>query len=484
MAIRFLIPLLLAASLAASEGERLQLKGSGWFQFGRITHSSDTLSDNFNYNGNWSQNSGAQFTVISDIDANWQGAVGLGGLQIHNAQGADRINARPEHVIKFKPYITEARFSFYLQSKEASPLAFHAGLFPYQYNPDVRNLGAYLLRGPVYPGILISEFESQSLDPTVGNILGAQIRNRIGNAFTQDLLLRSETDLPPVYDFSLAYVASLNLGGVLELGAGVNFYRLIPSNSKITDLEDRAAFSLAFPGAGEHPYMNNYGYRDSVGILPAAQRTTPEDSVLYDTTLLSMRGTKLMGRVAFDPKPWFGASALGPRDLRLYAEAAVIGVRNYGRVYPDIAERIPFVVGFNLPVFRLLDEAAVEVEWYGAPFRDDYQRLLAKSSPVPRNNIEGYAKPRVADSLGFIEGTNIPFGDPYDVTRMKKDDWKWSFYASKTFANCFKLSFQAANDHFRPYTADNSFPYETERFEAAFTTLKDWYFMFRMGFFF
>lgn len=460
-----LLLLLATGRASADDAAKLYLKGSGWFQFGQILHSSDTLSSNFNYNDNWVQNSGAQFTVIADIDENLQGAMGLGGLQIHNAQGT--IQKAREMSLGFSPYITQARLTWVSDTREYSPFIIDFGLFPYQYNPDARNLGAYLFRGPVYPGTLISEFESQSLDTTVGNILGFKFRNNIGKAFTQDLIIRSETDFPPVFDLSLGYVAAFRLGEVLEIGAGANFYRLLPMRPKATKLTDREGFQIIVPDSGGHPYDGNYAY---------------VDPVTGDTTLLSHQGIKLMGRIAFDPKPWIGSDALGPRDLKLYAEAGVIGVKDYPGVYPSIGERIPLMVGLNLPTFKLLDEAVLEVEYYKAPFRDDYRRLIAENSPIPMNN-HSYTPAR-EDSSGTLMGTNLPFGDPYDVTRMHKDDLKWSLYLSKTFAGCAKLSVQAANDHYRPNTQLNSDATTVERLESAFTTMKDWYVMARLGFFF
>jgi len=40
-------------------------------------------------------------------------------------------------------------------------LSLSAGIFPFKYNPDVRNLGEYLFRGPVSPGFLITAFDFQ-----------------------------------------------------------------------------------------------------------------------------------------------------------------------------------------------------------------------------------------------------------------------------------------------------------------------------------
>lgn len=449
-----------AGKAGAEDAAKLRLNGKGWYQFGRIMHSTDTLVEDFNYQGNWSHGSGAQFTVTADIDENWQAAMGLGGFQFHNPQGSVSKTALSN--LGFAPYITEGRVTFTTGPRGESPWTLNLGLFPYHYNPDVRNLGSYLFRGPVYPGILFSEFESQSIDPTIANMLGIQVRHKIGGFFTHDLILRSETELPPVFDFSLAYLANMNFGGVFEVGGGANLYRLIPIQRDLTLLRDRATFGIT-PTA--KPYDGDYAYIDSTG----------------DTTLLTHQGVKVMGRLSFDPKPLLGTEVLGPRDLKIYAEAAVIGIKDYKGVYPDIMQRIPVMLGFNIPTFRLLDEATLEVEWYGAPFRDDYRRLYVQTSPTPVSN-GNYQRESTPDGR-LVSDTTKAFKD-FDVTNMKKDDIKWSLYLSKTFMGSLKMSMQAANDHYKPYTHVNSPAGTTQRFESAFTTLQDWYLMARVGFVF
>jgi hypothetical protein len=227
--------------------------------------------------------------------------------------------------------------------------------------------------------------------------------------------------------------------------------------SKATLLTD-PEFQITDPRAASptdpHPYYGNYAYIDTV---------------TNDTTIIPHQGIKVMGRVSFDPKPLFGIEGWGAMDLKLYGEAAIIGLKDYAGVYPTMSERMPMMVGFGIPSFGLLDESVLEIEYYGAPFRDDYRRLMVDASTIPTNN-KSYTPERTA-------------GTEWDVHNMKKDNLKWSFYVSKTIQNSMKLSAQVANDHFRPFTHINSDPTQVERLESAFTTTKDWYLMFRLGFF-
>lgn len=441
----------------AEEQAKLYLKGSGWFQFGKVMQSSDTTNPVYNYNDNWLQTSGAQFTVLADIDEHLQGAMGLGGMQFHTQQGIPSTAAQT--AIGFVPYITEARFTYFSGPRESPPLVFDIGYFPYQYSRENRNFGSYLLRGPVYPGFLFSEFESKSLDPTVANILGFRGRHNWGESFSHDLLLRSEIEFPPVFDVSLLYVATVRLGGILELSGGANLYRLIAMQPEATSPKKNGEFKITDPstvvGPGEkaHPYLGDYAYIDTL---------------TGDTTMLSHKGIKLMGRMSLDFKPLFGIEGWSPLDLKLYVESAIIGLKDYPGVYPDIKERIPVMFGLGLPSFGFLDESVIEVEWYGAPFRDDYRRLMTEASPIPMNN-KSYTPNRVDGSAD-------------DVHHNKKDDWKWSFNAAKTFKSSMRLSAQVANDHFRPLTHINTNPTQVERLESAFTTMEDWYLMFKVGF--
>ena len=102
-------------------------------------------------------------------------------------------------------------------------LQLEGGLFPYKYNPDVRNLGEYLFRSFTYPQCLINVFDRPYAD-----VAGLRIGNQVGTCFHEDLLLTSEIHDFPLMDFSLSYLASYNLAKVVDVGAGIDFDRLFP----------------------------------------------------------------------------------------------------------------------------------------------------------------------------------------------------------------------------------------------------------------
>ena len=465
-------------SAAAADKTVISFTGLGWVQYGRVEHSSDTA--NYNYNGNTAQSSGAQITLRAKVSEKFEGAAGLGVLENHylagNASGGSRVP-----LIR-TPYIAEASFTYSLWNRETSQLRLTGGLFPYDYNPDVKNLGLYLLRGPVHPGILISGFETKAVLP-IANTLGFRLHHESGR-WRQDLILNSETDWYPFYDVSPAYLLNYQAGPVFRVGAGVNFYRYLSIESKLTSPDSMSGNNRDTNSA--HPYNRNYIYVDtSTG----------------DTTFISFKGTKLMANAVFDPKPLFGnPGILGSEDLKIYGEVALLGLDNskaYTDIYGDYKHRMPVMLGINIPAFRLLDQLSLEVEWYGAKYRDDLQRFQTGRdfypSPLPVDNSDAFRSkikiridnpntPLVGDSIDidvWDRNRSVPFSDVDVLKNLKADNWKWSLYGSRTIQGHFKLSFQLANDHFRPGgVVDN------RSWEAILSTPKDWYWMTKVAYFF
>ncbi len=453
-------------STESSDSIKFELHGSGWYQFGRIMHSSDTVDHSHNYNKNWIQSPGSQFTIKALISDQLEAAIGLGGYQIQTAQGSG--NAIIATKVQFFPYLTESRFTYFPISQSEPKWIINLGLFPYQYNQDTRNLGSYLFRGPVYPGLLFSEFQSKTLDTTVGNVLGLNIHNQYAFGFSHDLIFKSETDLPPIFDISVAYLAKYKIGG-FEFGTGINLYRILPANKKVTQLTDKA-----FPvESGSHPYDGRYGYQQIDSSVISGK-------TVYDTTniTISHQGIKLMGQISLDFNTWAKLDGFG--KFKLFSEFAVLGTKSYKGVYPKITERIPIMVGLYLPV-PYLSEFLIEAEYYGARYKNDYLKLWRDGATVPVSN-QDYS--REQDTSGHLKGRpTVIFTDPVDINNMVKDNIKWSVYMSKSYYKNTKVSLQIANDHFRPYNQYIA-PAEGDvsRYATAFSTLKDWYAMFKIGF--
>jgi hypothetical protein len=305
----------------------------------------------------------------------------------------------------------------------------------------VKNLGLYLTRGPVYPGILVSGFENKYTRP-VANTLGFRLNHRAG-AFEHDLIFNSETETFPLFDISPLYVASVKWGSVLKLGAGANFQHLLSVDPRLTSPDTLEA------NGGDDPSDGNPLNRTHIYV----------DSVAGDTTYLSFAGTKVMAFLSFDPKAWFESEALGAEDLKLYAEVAVLGLNTtkaYKALYGELKNRMPVMVGFNIPAFHLLDHLSLEVEWYNSRVKDDLSRFQASTgnfySPIPVANTK-----------------NLD---------LKKDDLKWSLHGERKVGQ-IRVSAQVANDHSRPGGTLTS---RSSEWQAFFVDPKDWYWMAKVGF--
>jgi hypothetical protein len=312
-------------------------------------------------------------------------------------------------------FIVDKAYGSYLWGDTASPfLSVTFGRFPYKYNPDVRNLGEYLFRSGTYPAYLINNF-----DLPYARLTGLKLSSDLfGNSFAklhQDLMLTFETDIPPYYDASLSYIADYDVGKFLSLGLGAEYAHLISVDESQTT-----------------PVSTNNQY--TVG--------TDTTSHYY-----TFRGVKVMGRLSFDIKPLIPVlgSIFGKEDLKIYTEAAILGVKNYPANdsinstnsnhyniwgYDSLLNKIPIMLGFNIPTFKLLDVFSVEVEWYGSPYPNNYAKELGKgnnsSLPIP----DFYDRPN--------------YGYAYE------DNWKWSFYAKKMFMHDhYGVILQVARDHTR-----------------------------------
>ena len=443
---RVLNPVLLALLLVFpcalfAQEMALEYHGAGWVQFGKVESSymspdpgADLKDD---YNKNWMQSTGGQLDLTAKMDSNWDAGLALGVVGVHLPRGG--MSVASYWYPFWVPYVGEARISYSHPGFSSGKFRLTLGSFSYDYSPDAKNLGLYLMRGYVYPGAVESGF---------GGIFGGMAHYEQAG-FGNDLILKSE-DERPSYDLSLADVVSYQILPGLEIGAGVNFYRLVSQ----TDCS---------PGG--------YGLcsiQDTVKADTGIVRDSITGNVKIDSITGSLSGTKLMGRFHMDPKALFGFSslgslALGKQDLILYGEAAILGLTNYPLVYDDMLRRIPVMVGFNFPVFGYLDYLSLEVEYYASKNSSDN---------VGANWGGGWVPLQENDPSGK--------NDPDLRYYKKRDDWKWSVNASRVLFGHMQLSAQVADDHLRPGGWHDS-PWVGKE---AFRTPKDWYWTCKLAYFF
>ncbi|MBN1309254.1 MAG: hypothetical protein JXA18_15120 [Chitinispirillaceae bacterium] len=282
-------------------------------------------------------------------------------------------------------------------------LQVEAGFFPYKYNQEVRNLGEYLFRTYCYPASMVNEFDKPYADLT-GIRIGGSVAAGPGT-MNADFLLTTSTRFWPFMNWSPALLVDYSIPRIFTIGAGVQFWNLIPVG------------------------VNNPRIGSWVGGSP----TEPDSNSTF-------AGTKLMTRFSFDGKGLFPADApfvamLGKDDLKLYGETAVLGWKNYPGPDSTIDDgyeqrlwRVPFMFGINLPVFTVLDLLSIELEYRESPYPNSIFYPVYRMEPKPAD-------------------------------RQDHAQWKWSVYAGKNLGPHVGLVFQAARDHIMPQSTIQAVDY-------------------------
>jgi hypothetical protein len=253
-----------------------------------------------------------------------------------------------------------------------------------------------------------------------------------------DLMLTNETDfpMPPADDYSLSAIVGLNLLKIVDLGAGVQLMNFLSVNK-----------ALVTP----HDTTQNQYFPEGSHVKPDDRSDTVSGREFY-----SSAGTKLMGRVSIDPKMLFPCSILGKEDLKFYAEAAVLGLKDYTLYQNDttwhaipLEKRIPLMVGFNLPAFKVLDLLSVEMEYYQCPYSMEVWPVLLSGLPSGRDQL-------------------ISRAGMYNPSDWRNDDIKWSVWAQRSFHNFFTVKLMVARDH------DFMYSYSNRVIRQTITKKEDW----------
>ncbi|MEO6095277.1 MAG: hypothetical protein ABIW76_06265 [Fibrobacteria bacterium] len=459
--------------------------------------------------------------------------IGVGGLFWKPVPESE--NPKTKH-IAFGPGISEASAQYDFSDR----LKLKFGFFGYKYNADAVNLGEYLLRSEAYPNIIHSAGPGGWvwLNSNEYKSMGVRLSwETFGGALRQDLLLFSEFNETPIFDFSPTYVATLKVGKALELGGGISLHRWLPIHPSITTptTEDNTYIKYnAFPAVQWHADMvvekangtldtvfaawnagstfdrNAYlaahpelkavrdvkvtqlgttaGVREGLIIrnrelnncLEAFEDQScdpilKEANQLYvydeagekvknaaggDSTLaiqsaeekhLTFKGVKVMGRASLDLGSLFGMD-MKSGSFKLFAEAAVLGIQNQPIFYQKIQERIPMMVGANIPTFGLLDLLSLQMEYFKNPWEDNNRMQFDKALPQ----------------------AVFPNDNPALYQAHHEDDVKWSIDLQKSLFTGLDLYLQVANDHFRfqdEFAQPSYIPVTNDK--------QDWYYLVR-----
>lgn len=334
----------------------------------------------------------------------------------------------------FNLYIFEGQGEYTFGDVEKKYLQIGVGYVPFKYNPDARHLGEYLFRSSAYPQVLYNDYEFAAK-----SLLGLRLTsNLLDKAFHQDLLLTFATANLPFKDINLGYVARYTKS-VFGIGAGFQYEHMLNVFGKqVTPTTNEAGGTLVYT---YHP----------VPELP--------DSAVSDSTHYTFQALKLMGMASLDIKEAIPVlkEKLNPEDLRLYAEIAVLGVKDYGYFYNDITKRMPIMLGVYVPTFKVLDFLCAEMEYFKSDYLNNPYWMLYANYPIPQEL-----------------GAKLPF---------KKSDFKWSIIAKKSFTKHIYMSAMFGRDHYFLRFPSGRYNVENiKNFGEAMPGAEHWQWMLRVGF--
>jgi hypothetical protein len=253
------------------------------------------------------------------------------------------------------------------------PLRLKAGVFPYKYNEDAKNLGEYMYRTYTYPNIITSG-GLVVLNSAGVQLNGAAVETRVGG-LKNDLILSVKTDQVPSAALSVTDIVSYTVGGFLTVGAGYmfdNFYSADGLN------EGKGSDSTAFPQ--EYYWILADGRKVSLG-----SSLNPGDSVV-GTGHFSFKGQKAVWRASVDLGNLIPGELFAPNSFKVYYEGVLMGVENRPIFYEKRSDRIAHMFGVNVPTFGILDVLSGELEYCSNPYAPDMSNATLYLSPTPKNN--------------------------------------------------------------------------------------------------
>lgn len=445
---------LLLAAVLGSGPAQAQLDGvdknkltiKGFVDFGHLVNGYNYYApDDLGKDIGWLPLNRANVLAIQDFAAgNFDASMGLSGL-VWWPYGQGKSANISERVLQVKPMVPVARARWKFGEPTGTNGSIQVGTFSYKYNPDAKNLGEYLYRSGTYPGMLFTG-EGWLLMNRAGNYSHGALLSvaQMDGALKHNVSLFMETVFYPVGDFSPGYDASFT-SKWFDIGAGAVWNHGIAFRPSKLASKDPSNTYMEIKGktaAGIDTVVK--GRADQI-TAPA----TPTDTSLTNWTI---KGVKLMGRAALNLGQLLPEAMRGPEDLRIFVEAALLGVKDYPLFYEKKSERIPIMFGVNLPTFKLLDVFSVQGEIYKSPYSDG-TKFVREALPI------------------WQTGT-------VDSSKSKVDDFKWSIYGKKAVNQTFSVYAQAASDHFRLTDA----AFSSSNIPLTNSWNHDWYYLFRLEF--
>jgi hypothetical protein len=436
---------LAAMAPVRAEVERAPIRVGTNIDLGQIVKGE--ISEGTEEPGQFLSRTGVSMTQFATVNKKLDITVSVGGLFWYSLPVSP--GAPHTRLVKFGPGVGQASGLFRFGDNENPSALLEFGYFPHKYNPDAKNLGEYQLRSGTYPGYLWTGGWS-IVNSAAYMAQGTRLKvPTFGGKLKHDLMLFMERDFEPTYDISPSYQIAYKPTEAFEMGAGVTWAHGLPIKPSLTTPKDRANAYVGDSALAKEEWQKAGYELTDIHVVPDGDSragTAAPDGKPYVTvtengipdsrlSYYTFQGVKIMGRASINPQAWLRSAMLGPEDLKLYAEFAVLGVKDYPTYYESISERIPVMVGFNLPTFKLFDIFSIEVEYYNSKFqnniRDVFQLSYPKWQLPPGQTTSTYP--------AFIDTSKI----------VTEDDIHWSIYAKKSLFEGLDLFIQVASDHMR-----------------------------------
>lgn len=497
-----------AGALAAASAEEMEIKYrplsiAGLAEFGMLNGA--RYGSNDPLETDWVDHFGAFVTQTADVGDHLSFDVGLGGIfQFMKRELVLATWLGTQWKAFFiGPTVADLRYG---SLRDGDGFGLQFGRFTYKYNPEATNLGEYMFRSGPYPTFLLGGGYAVIGAPQA-YLQGLRLNYTLGG-FRTDLFVVGETTIPTLYDFSVAALASYSMGeGLLDVGAGVNFKRILPvrpskttpkvsqnsyftRNNKVytgytnyyteqanfytamakrfpadsaAHMANAATFAAIADSVGnDNRAFDDNGAPKTVGWLDSATQLVP-GSEFY-----TQKAITAMVRASLDIKKLVGSGPFGPNDLKLSVEANVLGIKDYPIFYENVADRIPITATFNLPGFKYVDLISLQVERFASPWMNGYGNLLG-------NN--GYNVPVPTLPTGGDENWNeTAFNDI-----SERDNLSWSLLIRKNMVGAAWAAVQFARDHSRTVSKDFWVGGGLEPTEVLGRE-QDWYMMVQLGF--
>ena len=409
---------------------KIKISGFGYYMFGQIVsgiYGDKWESSTSTFGHLWVNTSLLHLNLESNATDWFTARLGLESYVTFPLQGSNAMD-KSSYFRTYKSYLAEASGTMHwdFDNSVFSSLKVKTGMLPYTINPEVKTLGNYLYRSTIHPVSIHNKVDYPWADLLGGVAEAGFFENKV----MIEAMLSSEFTYVPFFDFTPAFGLYYKPNEIIDVGGAIAFNHALQANCALM--------------------------ADSIGK--------------------AWQGTKIDARAIFDPKPLFGGmDFLGKEELKIYTEVALLGLKDTLEVdtsnlatlrskdttalkdfvFPKYTalNRMPFMIGINLPTWKILDLLAVELEWFYSPYANHW--------------------------LGLFDGQKAEAVQPSSLDQwdnyVNKDNFKWAIHIRKSIGK-FEARGLFSSDH-TIYTLNNP---GNGNFEQTMKRPGDWQWMIQL----